>query len=59
VILLYWFLSSVSLFTNAAVMRADGYDAPLVDCFCWLTPGLLRLSAPFSLAVRGPRKEIT
>jgi hypothetical protein len=45
------FLSLVRLFTHGTETRTDGYDAPLDDCFCWLTLGLLRPSAPFSLAL--------
>lgn len=45
------FLSLAKLFTRAAETRADGYDAPLVDCFGWLTLGLVRPSAPFSVAL--------
>jgi hypothetical protein len=44
-------LSSVRLFTHAAETRADGYDASLVDCSGWLTPSLMRSSAPFSVAL--------
>jgi hypothetical protein len=44
-------MSLVRLFTHAAERRTDEHDAPLVDCFCPLTPGLMRPSAPLSVAL--------
>jgi hypothetical protein len=43
------FLSIVRFFTNAAGTKT--YPAPLVECFCQLTPGSMRPSAPFSVAL--------
>ena len=61
-ILLCYLMSSwslVRLFTHAAETKADGYDAPLVDRFSWLTLGLMRPSAPFSVArcTRGSERD--
>jgi hypothetical protein len=41
------FLSLVRRFTHAARTRADECEAPLVDCLCRLTPGLIAFGPYF------------